>query len=356
MLVYSHKIIAFVTEIKKLVKRILTQEIGLNVHGDRFYNDKRRASYPLKIVIYNETRTLGYFDSNFLELGFHESLMHASKTQLNNIIRHELAHYLTYIYYGEGIKPHGAEYKAICQKFGWGKEISEATATLEEAELGESSILRKVQKLMALSTSSNKHEAELAMLKSRELLLKHNIGAHTIEESSEEKMYLKRILKQKRITAKLEAIGRILETFFVSVVYHKGKEHLYLDVLGERANVEIAEYVANVLDVQLEELWNQTSLSGITAKNSFFLGLAKGYCLKTNALKKEYSSATSKALLVIEKQLTLAKEMAYSRLTQSKSTRGYCSKSAGVGEQMGKNLKINPGVSANYSGSTKFLE
>ena len=50
---------------------------------------------------------LGYFDPNFYELGFHECLMHSSREQLQDIIRHELAHYMTFIEYGAGIQQHG---------------------------------------------------------------------------------------------------------------------------------------------------------------------------------------------------------------------------------------------------------
>ena len=158
-------------------------------------------------------------------------------------------------------------------------------------------------------------------------------------------MFLKRILKQKKKSAKLSAIGRILETFFVSIVYHKGTDYLYLDVLGEKANVEIAEYVATVLDTQMEELWDQTPLHGITAKNSFFLGLAKGYCDKLGALKKEHSRETANALMVIEKKLTLARDMAYDRLTSAKSQGRYSPAAGKLGEQMGKNLQIKQALS-----------
>jgi hypothetical protein len=50
----------------------------------------------------------------------------------------------------------------------------------------ENSVLRKVQKLMALATSSNKHEAEQAMIKSHQLLLKHNIDVSNIVDDEEE--------------------------------------------------------------------------------------------------------------------------------------------------------------------------
>ena len=91
MIVYSKKIIQFAREIKNIVKDVLAQEIDVQVFGDRFFDRKHNASYPIKIVIYNNRSMLGYFDADFYELGFHECLMHSSEKQLRNVIRHELA-------------------------------------------------------------------------------------------------------------------------------------------------------------------------------------------------------------------------------------------------------------------------
>ena len=136
-----------------------------------------------------------------------------------------------------------------------------------------SALFRKIEKLMALSTSSNSYEAELALLKSQELVLKHNIDTTFVTGQPEEQMHLKRIIKERRETAKMRCIARILETFFVSVIFNRGQEYTYLEVLGEEANIEIAEYVAGFLDNELESLWNQaqkkTGIKGATAKNSF---------------------------------------------------------------------------------------
>ncbi len=130
-------------------------------------------------------------------------------------------------------------------------------------------------------------------------------------------------------------------------------------------NVEIAAYVAEILQVEFDNLWGvaqqQTALRGIVAKNSFFLGLAKGYCNKIQALKKEHTSDISKALLVIEKKLTEAKAMAYPRLSSSKSSGRHCGASSALGEKMGKQLNINPGIKSSktrgtaitYSGEAK---
>jgi hypothetical protein len=361
MLVYSKKIVLFLEEIKSTIVSILQREIGFRVSGHRFYDKKERFSYPIKVVIFNDRTSLGYFDQNFFELGFHESTMYFSKEKLHNLIRHELAHYIAFINFGDSIEAHGNEFRDLCKSLGWSKEIYEAKTNPDPCDtpfIEESAILRKIQKLMALSSSSSKHEAELAMLKSRELLLKHNIENTYIGSEDLEKLFVKRVLNAKRLNSKIQAIGRILETFFVNIVYNQGSNGVELEILGERANIEIAEYVAKTLDHEFEALWEKArfalNLSGIIAKNSFFFGLAKGYCDKIGALKKEYPKETSNTLLIIEKKLSLGKDLVYPRLRSTKSSGKYCPTSGSAGEHAGKDLNINTAITSS-SGSTKLI-
>lgn len=349
MIIYSQKIIRFVNQIKSAIKEILSKEIRLKVTGQRFLNQRQTASYPIKVVIFNNKSLLGYFDPAFYELGFHERLMHASREQLYQIIRHELAHYITYINVGV-TQAHGVEFRTFCREQGWGEDVYLASMTLDEVHSPEveSSVLRKVQKLMALATSSNPNEAEQAMIKSQQLLLKHHIDASHLANEDEERVILKRILKQKKSSGKLSAIAKILETFFVNVIYNRADGFTYLEILGSEINVDIAEYVAGFLQEELDKVWDQvrreTSLRGEVAKNSFFLGLAKGYCDKIQALEKMYTAETSHALMVIEKQLVEAKAMVYPRLSSVKRSGGHCHDSSALGEKMGRQLTINPAL------------
>jgi len=348
MFVYSHSIIRFAGEIKALIKRILTTEVHLQCGNTRFYNRKKTKSYPINVVIYNHKSMLGYFDAEFYELGFHECLMQASKEQLHNIVRHELAHYLTFMQYGAMVQPHASEFKTICQSLGWDEQVSKATTTLDShASEEESSVLRKVKKLMALSTSAHANEAEQAMLKSQELLLRHNLEASK-DNPDEEKICMLRIMQQKKETAKMRAIANILKTFFVGIVYHRGEQFTTLEIIGTAINIEIAEYVAKVLDTEFDNLWagakKSAHLKGALAKNSFFLGIAKGYCNKIQALKREHSSEVTNAILVLEKQLVDAQDMVYSRLSSRKTSANYCPTSGLLGEKMGRQLNINPAI------------
>jgi len=364
MFIYSKNIIRFINEIKCVITDVLSREVGLEVKRDRFYDRYKFNSYPIKVEIYNNKRMLGYFDSEFYELGFHESLLHANREQLRNVIRHELAHYVMFITYGKAFDPHGAEFRQLCQQMRWGEEVYRATFYLDKeanvAGLEESNILRKVQKLMALATSSNENEAEQAMIKSQQLLLKHNIEFRDLGESiDEDRVILKRIMKQPKENAKMRSIARVLETFFVSVVIHRSDEFTYLEILGKSVNVEIAEYVAKVLEAELDKLWNkaqkEANLKGMVAKNSFFLGISKGYCIKIEALKRSHRTEEKNALLIIEKQLVDAKEMVYKRLTSSRSNGRYCPESSALGEKMGKQLSINPAINRNGKNSDLML-
>ncbi len=362
MQVYSKKIVQFIEEIKKNVKEILKEEVRLKVFGNRFYDSQEKASYPIMIVIYNNKSMLGYFDPYFYEMGFIELLMHTSKDKLKDIIRHEIAHYLVYITHGHNIQTHGSEFRAFCQNLGWGSDVYLATTCIDDGASvkfeEENSILRKVQKLMALSRSQNQHESEQAMIKSQQLLLKHHLDAKFIEEDVE-KIFLKRILKQKKEDAKMRSIAIILQTFFVTTVFSRNQDSIYLEIVGDAVNVDIAEYVAGFLNFELDGLWNQAkkahAFKGLVAKNSFFLGLAKGYCDKIQLLKKEYNKDFCNALMILEKKLTGAKEMVYPHLRKTKRSHGYCPDAATIGKQVGNSLSIHCGIGSQASSLGKFL-
>ena len=361
MFVYSEKIVKFIQEITTIIKEVLSKELHLTVSGNRFLDAKKRYSYPLSVVIYNDENMLGYFNPEFFQLGFHERLMYASRSDLRNIIRHELAHYMTFINNPYLKTPHGFEFRAFCKQVGWGEEVYCATMhiTHEPSDIEESDVLRKVKKLMALSSSSNKNEAEQAMIKSQELLLKHNIETKHLASSDEDKVFLKRIMKQPKKTSKMMAIARILEAFFVSVVFSRTLEGTYLEILGSKVNLQIAEYVADVLDKKLDDLWDQIKhehkLKGLTAKNSFFLGIAIGYCKKIQALKTSYPTAITQNLIVVEKNLEKAKALVYKRLSHSSGTSRYCETAASLGKQAGTSLNINPAIERTSSYSNEFI-
>ncbi|MCP5506537.1 MAG: DUF2786 domain-containing protein [Chlamydiales bacterium] len=313
-----------------LSQQILTEEMGLKVGRSRLYY--QRGSYPLNFVVFDHPTRLGYFTSTHYEIGINKLFLVEKDEEIKNLLRHELAHYMTFLDYGEGVPSHGKEFRSVCERYGWSSRVSRAKVPIEKA-VKNRRIAEKVRKLLSLAESHHKEEAQAATLKAQELLLKHNLSSHDVEEET----VVKRIFKGKRCSAKLQAIAEILRTFFVYPVFNHGKNALYLEIIGERLNVEIADYVFHFLDHHLEALWmsRPSTLKGLAAKNAFFRGISKGF------LSKEPPSS---GLMRIERALMERVGTIYPHLSYRKSSYRYSSHAEKEGVRVGQTLKIREGI------------
>jgi hypothetical protein len=165
-----------------------------------------------------------------------------------------------------------------------------------------------------------------------------------IKEDNE--FYIHRLLTSKRKDAKISTIYDILKHFMVKPILSYGKNEVCIEVTGHKLNIELAEYVSEFLDRELDRLWDEYKkehkLKGLKAKNSFFYGLAHGYNQKMN--KVEYSSAERNALIQINNKLDQAVDRIYRRLGSSYSQSSRDNNSYQLGKSAGKNLNINKGL------------
>ncbi len=362
MFLHSDTISAFISRVRSDVRGIINNEMNLKMERSRIFY--KGILYPLNIVVFEDNSRLGYFDSRSYELGLSKKLMYLAKNEvLKNILRHELAHFMCYLIYGPKVL-HGEEFHNVCRNFGWGSEVFAAYANIDfennrvqdENEQTEK-LLSRLKKLLALASSDNLHERELATLKANQLLLEHNLDLSKTSSSTEEVVYVKRVLEASRKSAKHVAIYEILKTFFVSPVFNHGRGIFYLEVIGDKTSVELADYVAHFLDIELEVIWKQTqkenpNLKGKSSKNSFFNGVAKGYVEKIEKQKK--TLATGMDLVAIEKNIQKNLRIVYPRIGHSSLTAGLHNEDAhNAGRVKGSNLSIKPGISS--SGSQKLL-
>ncbi len=354
--VTSEIIVSFIHKLTCYAKEILKKECKLQVLKTRFVY--KNYSYPLKVVVFEQAGKMGYFSSEFFELGFSKALLFESDQVVKNLVRHELMHFLAYLEYGNCIDDHGDEYRNLCRSFGYDKEVYEAkinlTPNLKNAiTTEEDKALSKVQKLLSLSASSNENESKLAALKAQELLIKYNLTNLSAQDDS---VYLKRALSSHKTSSKLAAISSILRTFLVSPVICYGRNRIYLEIIGEKATVNIAEYVAHFLSNEFERLYLEAKkthpqMSGIRAKNSYFFGLAEGYLSKMK--EQQDSLLDKKTLMVVESKLVENMNRFYpttskkSRYTLNESTKN-------LGMKEGKNLSIRQGVTQSQN-SNKVL-
>lgn len=358
---YSNTIKSFIIRVREDIREIVNFEMNLKMDRTRvFYNG---IFYPLNIVVFEDNTRLGYFDSRTYELGLSKKLMYQAHDRvLKNVIRHELAHFLAHIIYGPEVL-HGEEFKNICRKFGWDTEVERAYGNIIleneklEGDLKTEKLLERLKKLLALTSSDNPHERELATLKANQLLLDHNLDMARQNHPDDETVYVKRVLEATRKQTKHIVIYEILKTFFVSPVFNHGRGIFYLEVIGDKTSVELAEYVAHFLNHELEVMWKvvkkmNPTFKSIAAKNSFLKGVSKGYIEKIESQKK--MSAQSFELALIEKNLALQLKTVYSRLGHSAMGGGaHHSDANAAGIESGRNLSIKPGVSNNSK--TTFL-
>jgi hypothetical protein len=347
MIIYDSTSLAFIRKTEEMAREIL-EKCGLKVNRSRF--EWNRFLYPIRVVVF-EGPEWGHFNAPYLQIGLNRKLIYQAKDSvIRDIISHELAHYLTYVRFGE-VSAHGAEFKEICEEYGFSADVARATMDLnssneaKEGDIASEKILEKVKKLLQLAQSSNVHEAELATMKANELLLRNSLTKVMLDD---EPIYLERILMQTRKDAKLAAIYDILRHFVVRPVISFGKNSCCLEISGSYTNVRLARYVGEFLYRELDHMWEsikkEHQLSGLRAKNSFFAGVAKGFNEKMKSTKDNLNESDKKALVIVEKKLDHDIKQIYRRLSQSSSHNTIDGRANELGIQKGKSLTIRQGV------------
>lgn len=184
-------------------------------------------------------------------------------TQTTEVLRHEMAH--QYVREVLGIvdeAPHGPAFRSVCEAAG----IDGRAAGLVESGVGDdatSRLVDRVQKLLALASSSEQHEAEAAMRKAHELMLRHNLENHDLRGPGGYEVRHLGDPARRRSRMERDVVGLLLTYFGVQAieipVYRPrvGKRGIVFEITGTRANVALAEHVFSFLNATSERLWQE---------------------------------------------------------------------------------------------------
>lgn len=302
-----------------------------------------------------ETRTLTFSDKLILNHSWNVVL---------EILKHEIAHqYVTDIFGSD--ESHGPLFKEACEKLGVAQWARRAESELETlSALGEvnkteeeNRLLNRVEKLLALATSTNEHEALLAMQKVQELYAKYNLDRIENKKSCQ---YLSKIIftEKKRLERYQYVICSILnEHFFVEVIHaslydaKKTTEFKVIELLGTRENVQMAEYVYYFLMNQTDILWKgyrQERPKNPRARRSFCLGVVSGFRDKLDRHQRQVIKTDSSMALVLkqDKKLEGFVRTRYPRLVKvHHGTRIHEAIHYNAGKSRGASLVLHKGVS-----------
>lgn len=268
------------------------------------------------------TRNWGYWRPTARTLSIHIKLATCDlyEDDFEDTMRHEIAHqWVSEVAQIEDEPPHGPMWRRACRIFSADPRatatcmLDQLTPNQRKLSSKDEKVLRKIKKLLALSESGNIHEAELAALRARELMLKHHVEQLDDDRCQFDFRTLGR--PRKRRPAWYLLVANILRDHFqVQVIWLREVEKEWdgdpetpgylMEMTGTPASVEIAEYVHDFLLAEGERLFKRYQgetgdySKPVRRKNRFLLGLYEGFYNKLEAQSRELEASAGSCALI----------------------------------------------------------
>jgi hypothetical protein len=346
-----------------------------------------KLKIPILSVRDNLTKKWGLWNPETRELFLSSSLI---ETQawfvVIEVLKHEMAHQIvTDIFRVD--EAHGVYFARACEMLGVKGWAAQPTADLPESftdwkntptkETDETErLLRRVEKLLALASSSNEHEASAAMQRVQEIYARYNLDRLSFTKGGAAGASMVSLVisyRSKRVARHQMMIASLLNDFFFVRIIHIGQfdaatlsEHKAIEILGTRENVLMAEYVYYFLNRRLDALWkNYRSVNEVYGrlKSSYLVGLLSGFreTLERTTIVNEdnpQGPPTSVTAIVAMKdyQLEGFVSFRYPRLTNfRRSGGGYDSRLYEEGKAEGRRIVIHKGITSEDGNRGKLL-
>src|SRR6185369_868118 len=242
------------SSIAALLEALLVRELGNRYDWDNRERFGGRLVRPV-ILLSESAAHLGRWDSATRTLEISRALAFDRPwLEVTSVLEHEMAHQFVDEVLGvRSETAHGETFRRVCAERGIDARAAgkpdPASASGAGTDPSADRVLERIRKLLALAGSPNQHEAEIAMRKAHELMLRHNIEvAATHAERSYEVRHLGD--PHKRGTRVESEIASLLaELFFVKVIRvpvylpREARSGLVYEIAGTHANVEMASHV-----------------------------------------------------------------------------------------------------------------
>lgn len=234
-----------------------------------------RLEFPNFDIVPGRPAAWGSWDSERRVIAVAERLFRDFEpAALERVLRHEMAHQMASERFGGGGKPHGEAFKRACAVLGVPPD-----ATMGEAELAtfksaaDNPVIDKIRKILAKGScaSVTQEEAAVFLKTANRLMVKYNVSRMDVDRRR--RVFLTRPvggphLKTPSYIFKLCAI--LEKHYFTRHVRHTvklwgaaGRKHglaashyKYIELFGEPANLDAAEYIFYSLLRQGERLWD----------------------------------------------------------------------------------------------------
>jgi hypothetical protein len=235
---------------------------------------------------------------------------------VHETVLHEVAHQVVDEIHGGTDRPHGPLFQSVLRELG----------ALPGAPAEAPAVVGRVRKLLALAGSANRHEAELAMVKAQQLMIRHRLDQVGLDG---ERGYVRRqlgtpALRQPRWRSVLAA--SVARHFFTEVI----RTQVYLreqdrwgtvwEIVGRPEDVDMAQYAFTFVERTAEGLWqaHRAANPASRARARFLLGVVMGF---DERLQAGVEKATSTGLVLVgDPALSAAYVRRYPRTTSARGT------------------------------------
>ena len=293
-----------------------------------------------------DEKQLGLFSSESMCIFLSEELLLCSYDEILQIALHECAHFLTFVKCGS--LSHDEDFRKMCALLGAQAQYSRAHVRLRTR----GSVLEKVRKLKALSSSPFEAESQSALKKVRQLMASYAIDEE--EEKEEECIYCTDLFTSaSRISYPCQIIARLVAmqtgAFIVQV---RSGSSTSLRAYGSKDELEVTSYLADVLEGAVrKELVkrrrkNPSLYYGVTGSNSFYLGVYEALKSRFENSSRAGKSAEKALVLRRDENERIVRDFVFSstRLVKRKTSHRYAQSARDGGRDFGSQLRINPGV------------
>jgi len=278
------------------LERALVRQLALRyaeVNEDRF---RSRLKRPL-LAFSDATSHLGRWISATRTIELSRAFVSTRPwLEVTSVLEHEMAHQFVDEVLGvRDESAHGDTFRRVCAERGIDARAAGAPIPSTAGDTDAARTLDRIRKLLALAASSNQHEAEIAMRRAHELMLRHNIE-HVAYESGYEVRHLGDPLRRGN-RVETEVMLLLGEYFFVKVirvpvyVAHAGRAGNVYEIAGTRPNVEMAEHVYHFMLATAERLWtenrNDARVRNGRDRLAYQAGVVRGFRDKLGAERKE---------------------------------------------------------------------
>jgi len=329
---------------------------------------------PANLRLGEGTSTLGTWNAESRTISISRNMIAFAPWEVVcQILRHEMAHQIADERLG-GDDGHGPQFSKACHMIWvepWARnpkvELSEfeseaAMKSFDWTKFTSLSVdpdlqkLRdRLKKLLALSESSNPHEAAAALAKAMKLQQERSISPTESDDDFDTRIIRP---KRKRLERHYGKIGAILSKHYnVRVIYCSEFEANLLEsfqtieLLGPIHCIELAEHVYYFLQQTLESQYRMEQKRSRTTVNrkSYFDGILAGVSEQLSAQKKTEPSSPSTQALEVKSDALLSQYYARRHprtVNKSRSASKLDRSSFEMGVNKGRNLQIRPPVSS----------